>query len=58
MELIDLFLTKNAPLTIGVIGNNIGSDTELVNFLKERTSLNMMNLYLLEIMEIHLTSRH
>ena len=38
MELIDLFLTKNAPLTIGVIGNNIGSDTELVDFLKENIS--------------------
>ncbi|MDH3764420.1 MAG: polysaccharide deacetylase family protein, partial [Nitrosopumilus sp.] len=38
MDLINLFLAKNVPLTIGVIGNNIGSDTVLIDFIKENIS--------------------
>lgn len=33
-ELINLFLSKNVPITVGIIGKNFGSDTELINFLK------------------------
>ena len=40
-ELINLFVAKNAPLTIGIIGQNLGSDEEIINFLK-RMYLNMM----------------
>ena len=37
-ELINLFLRKQAPLTVGIIGKNFGSDTELINFLKTSLS--------------------
>ena len=36
-ELIDLFLSKNVPLTVGIIGDNFGNDVDLVNFLKTTT---------------------
>jgi len=37
-ELINLFLSKDVPVTVGIIGKNFGSDTELINFLKTTTS--------------------
>lgn len=33
---IDEFHKKNAPLTIGIIGNYFGNDTPLVNFIKSK----------------------
>jgi peptidoglycan/xylan/chitin deacetylase (PgdA/CDA1 family) len=36
MEIIKTFEKKNASLTIGIIGNLIGNDTVLVNFLREK----------------------
>ena len=33
-ELIDLFLSKNVPVTVGIIGDKFGNDVDLVNFLK------------------------
>ncbi|MDH5658661.1 MAG: polysaccharide deacetylase family protein [Nitrosopumilus sp.] len=37
-ELIELFLSKDAPITLGIIGKNFGSDAELIDFLKTTTS--------------------
>jgi len=37
-ELINLFLSKDAPITLGIIGKNFGSDVELINFLKSTAS--------------------
>ncbi|MDH3489676.1 MAG: polysaccharide deacetylase family protein [Nitrosopumilus sp.] len=39
-ELINLFLSKDVPLTVGIIGENFGSDAELTNFLKTTISKN------------------
>ena len=39
-ELINLFLGKDVPITVGIIGKNFGSDTELTNFLKTTISEN------------------
>lgn len=37
-ELIGLFLNKNVPVTVGVIGKSFGSDTELVDYLRTTVS--------------------
>ena len=39
-ELINLFVSKEIPLTVGIIGKNFGSDAELTNFLKTTISKN------------------
>src|SRR6185503_9544092 len=36
MQVIETFEERNASLTVGVIGNYIGNDLVLVNFLKEK----------------------
>lgn len=36
MQIIETFEARNASLTVGVIGNYIGDDAALVNFLKEK----------------------
>ena len=36
MQVIETFEERNASLTVGVIGNYIGEDAALVNFLKEK----------------------
>lgn len=37
-ELINLFLSKDVPVTVGIIGKNFGSDQELIGFLKTTIS--------------------
>lgn len=37
-ELINLFLNKDVPVTVGIIGKNFGSDQELIDFLKTTKS--------------------
>ena len=54
MEIIKTFEKKNASLTIGIIGNLIGNDTVLVNFLREKiaegsNNENDSNSFVLEV---------
>ncbi len=35
-KIIDTFQQKNASLTIGIIGNSLGSDTKLTGYIKEK----------------------
>lgn len=37
-SLINLFVEKNTPLTVGIIGKNLGSDLNNINFLKKTTT--------------------
>lgn len=40
IKIIDTFRSKNATLTIGIIGNYFGEDTKIISVIKERMSTN------------------
>ena len=37
IQVMDVFLEKNIPLTIGIIGNNFGTDAKIVEYIKENS---------------------
>jgi peptidoglycan/xylan/chitin deacetylase (PgdA/CDA1 family) len=37
-EIINLFMQKQIPLTLGIIGNNIGTDNNLINYIQNAKS--------------------
>ncbi len=44
VELIKLFSEKNIPLTIGIVGSNIGEDNRIVDIIKENLKKNTIEI--------------
>jgi len=44
IEVMDVFNEKNLPLTIGIIGNKIGEDLEIVYYLNQTIPKNLLEL--------------
>ncbi len=44
IEIIDIFNERNLPLTIGIIGNDIGEDVQIVSFINQSIPNNLLEI--------------